>query len=487
MHSMNGVDRRQDEPILIRLTDDNAGLPLHERLYQRIRALILSGTLVQGSKLESSRGLAASLGISRNSVLTALDRLIAGGWLEARKGSGVYVRQGRAPSQTTSFSLSSEAHSRVPFAHGLAAVDAFPAALWDRLQSRRWKRIPAAALQEGEAMGWPGLRQAICAHVGVARGLQCSPDQVMVTTSVSAALDLAARALGLAGAEVWVEDPGCNGFRLCLQNCSVQLAPVRVDDAGIDIEYGKLMAPNARAALVTPACEFPTCVTMSNARREGLLQWAASQNTWILEGDHDWQSVARKRLSRPLAAIDGSRTIYFDSFNSMLFPALRIGYLICPSSLVDRFIAVRMGVDGHSNVPNQMVMADFINGGHLDDHLRRLHALYGERRGTLIQSLDRVLPDHLTIFERDSGTRVVASIRSYSEDEFTSRSAAIGVSVRAMSRYRLLPSASQQAVFGYAAFSKPAIVSAVTNLRRAMPDKRSPPRRTADLSMSEAR
>jgi GntR family transcriptional regulator/MocR family aminotransferase len=171
----------------------------------------------------------------------------------------------------------------------------------------------------------------------------------------------------------------------------------------------------------------------------------------------------------------------------MLFPALRIGFIVCPPSLVDRFIAVRMGLDGHSNGPNQMIMADFINGGHLDDHLRRLSAAYDERRTALVLSLERMLSDHLTVCECNAGTQVIASLHGHDESEFALRSAASGISVRGMGRYRLLPCASQQAVLGYAAFNKSAIVSAVTILRRAIADERSPPQWTADLPMSEAR
>ncbi len=445
--------------LLVSLAEEDGDLPVHERLYRRIRSLIQSGVMMRGARLASSRALADHLGISRNSVLAAVDRLIADGWLEAHRGAGVYI----------SYSGPSVARETIPRPRDAlgSPLDLFPTSLWKQLQSRRWATISSFDLQFGDALGWPALRQAIAAQVGLARGLACSPDQVLVTTSVPAAIDLALRALALTGADVWVEDPSYHASRQALENCGVRMVPIPVDDFGMDVEFARRETPGARAALVTPACQFPTCVSMSNSRRERLLRWAAESEAWILEDDYDWQSGDRKQLPLPLAAREPSRTIYIDSFNPVLFPALRIAFMICPAALIDRFAAVRVGLDQHSNAPNQMILADFIEGGHLDRHLSRLASAYPERRAVLLDCLERELSDVLEPHRRSIGTHAVATLRACGEDEFVSACFSEHIAVEGMQPYRMCKTPRQDVLFGYAGFTVGEIRDAAAAMRRA--------------------
>jgi GntR family transcriptional regulator/MocR family aminotransferase len=451
--------------LLVSLTNEDGELPVHERLYRRIRLLIQSGAIPRGGRLASSRSLARHLGISRNSVLAAVDRLVADGWLESRPGSGVFVSYAGALVGGTA-GIPRRSCGK-PLALGTRPLDLFPAKLWKQLQSRRWDSIPRQALQLGDALGWPPLREAIATHVALFRGLKCNPNEVIVTTSVPAAIDLAVRALELTGADVWVEDPSYHASKRALQNCGVRMIPIPTDAEGLDVGFAEREAPNARAALVTPACQFPTCVSMSNQRRKTLSRWASDKKAWILEDDYDWQSSDQKRLPAPLAASNASRTIYIDSFNSTLFPALRIAYMICPLDVIDRFAAVRLGLDEHSNVPNQLILTDFIEGGHLDHHIKRLAAAYPERREALLECLERELCDVLTVHRRTIGTHVVASLHTQRESEFVSACAAEGVAMEAMGFYRIRSVTQQEILFGYAGFSPKEIQDAVATIRRA--------------------
>ena len=422
----------------VRLAEDGNGQPLHERLYQRLRSLIVTGAIAHGAKVAPSRVLAEALGISRNSVLNALDRLVADGWLEARRGSGVYVsyegvRTGDGPVQKPAARRS----VAIPFQTGVPPLDLFPIELWHRLQSRRWRHMPQAGLEEGESTGLPALRDAIAAHLAAARGFDCSPERILVTTSIPAGIDLAIRALGLAGCTAWIEDPSYIGDKQALHNCGVQLLPLPVDDEGMDVDAGVQLDATARVALVTSVAQFPTGATLSRRRREQLMVWATARNAWIFEDDYGWND-AGANAPRPLAAEGKSNVLYFNSFNHTMFPALRIAYVVLPPELIDRFLSVRRGLDGHPNVPNEMILADFIDGGHLDDHLRRCRESQQERRRVLLDSIAARLSHVLEPERAPHGSQVVCGLRGHHEEDYAALAADAGVALTPMNRLRLI-------------------------------------------------
>jgi GntR family transcriptional regulator/MocR family aminotransferase len=450
----------------VRLADPENGQPLHERLYRRIRTLIVSGTLAHGSRLAPSRLLAEQLGISRNSVLNALDRLIADGWLEARRGSGVYVAyEGARLSESVAPKPPMRRGDAIPFETGVPPLDLFPIETWNRLQTRRWRNMPHAGLVEGETAGQPALRQAIAAHLAATRGFDCSPDQIVVTSSIPAGIDLAARALGLAGTTAWIEDPSYAGTKQSLHNCGVELMPVPVDGEGLDVETAIRRGGDARSVLVNPVAHFPSGVALSRRRREMLLAWAATNNAWILEDDYGWNETGGI-AERPLAASGASNILYFNSFNHTLFPALRIAYIALPPELADRFIAVRSGLDGYTNVPNQMILADFIDNGHLDDHLRRCRDSQGERRAALREAIARCLPDRLVPHPGPGGAHLVCDLAGMDEESFAARAASRGVVVTAMGRLRLV-GGPPQILLGHC-FPPDAIRKAVATLAESV-------------------
>ncbi|HSM96144.1 MAG TPA: PLP-dependent aminotransferase family protein, partial [Rhizomicrobium sp.] len=448
----HAIERRAAAFIHLVDDHDNDVTPLHERLYQRVRNLILSGALSHGARLAPSRSLANMLGISRNSVMTALDRLIADGLLESRQGSGVYVRYAGARNVHVP-KTKTGTDAPPPFRLGVPPVDVFPAAVWSRLQSRRWQRVSPDLLHGDDPAGWEGLREAIATHVAMTRGIDCSADQVVVTSCTAAGIDLVVRALGLSGHDVWMEDPGYGAATQALQNSGVRVVPVPVDKSGIDVEAGLHLAPRARAAFVTPACQFPIAATMSPARRRALVAWVKERNGWILEDDFDWNNSGMNPPPKPLAAVYPSRTIYFNTFNHLLFPTLRIGYIIAPMALVDRFIAVQRGLNGSSNVPNQMVMADFINGGHLDDHIKRLKTCQEERRAALLQALDTQLSDFLVPLTSNAGSHIVCRTRGLPVNQIVGLAQAENISVPPMANYQLAATGDERVLLGYAGYT----------------------------------
>ncbi|HEY5338369.1 MAG TPA: PLP-dependent aminotransferase family protein, partial [Rhizomicrobium sp.] len=387
-------------------------------------------------------------------------------FLESRKGSGVYVAYQGAHSQPPSLSsTASEPDTALPFALGLTSVDVFPMRLWQRLQSRRWKSLSSFSLHEGNPVGWIGLREAIAAHAAMTRGLQCSPDQVIVTNCIPAGIELAARALGLMGKTVWMEDPGYSAVARSLQYAGALCVAVPVDASGIDVEAGRRLAPSAKAAFVTPACQFPANVVMSKATRSALLAWAHETDSWILEDDFAWYSVDPEQALRPLAAMDGARTIYVNSFNHTLFPSLRIGYVIVPEPLIARFVDVQNGMSGSSNIPNQMVLADFINQGHLDEHIKQLKESRQERYAALDHALQTHLAQYLAADEKPSSSHITCSLKQGTVAALLAECQAQNIVVEPMSKYRLNGTPSGQIVLGCHGFTPKVIADAAAKLR----------------------
>lgn len=452
----------------IRLVAGDSKLPLHEQLYRRIRELILSGTLPAGSKLPSSRTLASSIGISRNSILTALERLAADGWIETRRGSGIYTAYRGTLVQDAAISTSSARRPDAPFAVGQTAVDLFPVKVWQKLQTRRWSHPAGAMLQRGDWRGWPDLRVAIAAHAASARGLNCSAEQVIVTTGTRTGLELAIRALDLAGSDIWMEDPGFHRWPLALRYSGVTLVPVPVDEEGLQVDIGEKLAPNARAAHITPACQFPTCVAMSETRRGLLRAWASRTDSWIFEADYGWQSYIGSQPPLPVAASEPQRTVYFGSFNHTLFAGLCIAFLIVPLEQIDRFAAIDAGLDGQASVPNQVVLGDFMNGGHLDEYFRRFKAAITERKAVLLDALDQQGLATLVPHRRDAGLHLVCDLVSKSEDDAIALCRANHIAAAAMHQFRDAPAEQQQLLLGYASFKSEALAAAAHTLGTAL-------------------
>jgi GntR family transcriptional regulator/MocR family aminotransferase len=445
-------------PKFIRLSGQDKTLPLNEQVYRRVRHLILSGAMAAGSRLAPSRALAASLGISRNSVLTALDRLIADGLLESRRSSGVYVCSSPLRIPSPHPESSSAGTEITPFELGWP-TDIFPLDVWKRLQKRNWREISDRILQQGDRLGLPALRRAIADYLAVTRGLECSANQVIVTTSIPSGIDLAIQALGLSGSEAWVEDPCCRASVNALLRSGVRLTPVSVDKEGIDVSAGKQSAPDSRIIFVTPTCQAPSGVTLSAKRRSELLQWTRASSAWVFEDDFNWNGDGITRSVRPHAVFDPVHTIYFNSFNHILFPGLRIAYLVVPTGLVDHFARVR-GTEGEVNTSNQILLTDFIDGGHLNDHQRHLNSCNAERRAAVSRCVQYELTDVLNS-QDTAGGYFICTLNGLSESAVLEATRKAGLVVTGMSSYRSTGTHRDEIILGYSRY-KPAAISAAT-------------------------
>jgi len=470
-----------DTPLTGLTLDPGSGVPLYRQLQDGLRRAVLEGRLAAGARLPSTRVLAEELAVSRNTVIAAFDQLVAEGYLEGVTGSGtrvtatlpdVYLDAGQAPPDAvfqgpglTAVQAEPAAGRGAAFAPGMPALDAFPHDLWRRLGNRVWRGAEPALFGYGEPAGYGPLRRAVAAYLSSARGVRCAAGQVIIVSGSQQALDLTARLLLEPGAAVLFEDPGYMGARGVLTQARAELVPVAVDEQGMDVGAGVSARPDAAMAYVTPSCQYPLGGVLSLERRLELLDWARRSGAWIVEDDYNSEY---RYAGRPLPALQGldetGRVIYMSSFSKVLFPALRLGYLVLPSELVARFRVARKLTDGAAPTLTQATLTEFMAEGHFNAHVRRMRKLYMTRRDTLVAALQNA-PLPLQAAVPDSGMHLVARLPRGRDDRALSAAAlAAGVEVSPLSVHYEKQPARGGLLFGFAGFDAAAIAAGVARL-----------------------
>jgi GntR family transcriptional regulator/MocR family aminotransferase len=471
--------------------------PLHRQIYDGYRDAILEARLRPGQRLPSTRTLAEELQVSRIPVVTAFEQLAAEGYLMARVGAGSFVapgltgpvrsgtgrrppavgRPGRRRAPPCPIPPVAEPWLEVdgPFRLSRPALDQFPAATWSRLVARQARRLTRRDLAYGDPMGLPALREALAEHLGTVRSVRCSAAQIMIVTGSQQALVLVARALLAPGDPVWIEEPGYGGARDALRLAGARPVPVPVDGDGLDVEAGIELSSSARAALVTPSHQYPLGVTLSAARRLQLLDWARRCGAWLVEDDYDSEYRFDTRPLASLHGLDGdARVLYVGTFSKVLFPALRVGYLVVPPDLVPRLRRIRDAMDIFTAPFLQAVLAEFIREGHFARHLRRMRKIYGERRRALETALGRELGGTARVVGERAGMHLTVLLPPGSRDRAVAlRAARLGLSVHPLSSCYTGRAAQPGLVLGYGGLRPAEISEAVRRLRAALrPDAR---------------
>ena len=443
---------RRNSELLFTLGDEKG--PVYRRLYRRMRGLILDGSWPAGARLPSSRALAEELGISRNTALHAIDLLIADGWVRARHGSAVYVASRASAPHVARESGRPAPSPPIPFEMGRHTAEFFPRERWSALQARLWNEADPAMLYGADAGGWPALRQAIAGFAAGARGMAADSDRVIVLSSTQAAIDLVTRVLGQAGDRIWVEDPGYPLAHQLLRANGLAPVPVPVDAEGLRVAEGIAAAPDARFAYVTPACQFPTGRSMSEARRRELLDWARERQAWVIEDDWEWHARFDGEAAPPaLQSIPGGeRVIYVQTFNRTIYPALRLAFLIAPQAIAESLRAAYERTDGGPNVPLQATLARFLDSGLYAAHLRATRAAYAERRVALFAALAD-LPRGFTLRPDRAGLHAVVSTPPGLDDaRIAAELRAAGIACMGIGEFALERSGESGLVLGFAAF-----------------------------------
>ena len=377
------------------LLDRSLAEPAYFQLYRRISAAVLNGTLAEGARLPSARSLASQLGITRGTVEEAYGQLAGEGYIQGRGAAGTFVASVArvtavpAPIVPARVVPASE-RGPLPFQMGLPALDLFPRKLWARLAARQAHGLSSRALEVPDPAGIPALRQAIGRYLAVARGIDVSPEQVIVTAGFQGALGLLARALDVAGRPVWIEEPGYFMARHGLTAAGARLVPGPVDGEGLDVAAGVALAPDARLALVSPSHHPSLGMALSLPRRLQLLDWAAKHEAWIVEDDYDSEFRYVGRPLPPLKSLDrAERVLYAGTFSKTLFPGLRIGYLVAPASLTGRLVETAAMLAPMPAADSQATIAAFLTEGHFGRHIRRMRRHYAQRRAALAHALER--------------------------------------------------------------------------------------------------
>lgn len=483
--------------------DEESDAPFYRQIYESIRRAILIGEILPGRRLPASRFLAEQLGVSRTTVVNTYDQLLAEGYLESKRGSGTFVAE-RLPEQfftapdskrqdnktetpkrhlklsrfgkrvfeeSPTIARNSPKTRAVPFQHGLAAVDEFPFNVWTKLTGKIYRTLPRDDFGYGEPGGFYPLRLSIAAHLKSTRAVNCSPEQVIITTGAQHAFDLIGRVLLDRGVEVLVEDPCFAGAKQAFQSFGAKLVPVPVDKDGFNLSSALKKNLKARLACVTPSHQFPLGVTMSLSRRLKLLEWAERAGAWIVEDDYDSEF---RYVGRPLASLQGldrnGRVLYIGTFSKTIFPALRLGCLVVPRDLIELFAAVRALNGSHSPLIAQATLAEFIHEGHFASHVRRMRRLYEERQEILISEARKNLAGSLDIEKSVSGMHVIGWLNEGVKDTVVAqKAAALGVKTSAVSSYSLTTWQRRGGlVLGYTAIGEKQIKIGIKELARAI-------------------
>jgi GntR family transcriptional regulator/MocR family aminotransferase len=414
----------------------DANTPAYRWLYATLRAEILDGRLRAGARLPATRDLAQQYALSRGTIVSAFEQLKSEGYVEGSIGSGTYVSKvlpdellqvarnanveprarrkqprrmaeyGRRVDLFTAFEIR---RSRA-FRANLPALDLFPTSLWAQLTARRWRRAPANLLLGCDPLGYRPLREAVADYLGASRGVKCAPGQVAIVSGVQEALDLAARLFLNPGDRVCMEDPGYPGAAIAFEAVGAKISAARVDDEGMELREPVLRG--ARLVYVTPGHQFPLGITMSLPRRLELLEWARKSGALILEDDYDSEY---RYSGRPVPAMQGldrnGLVLFAGSFSKVLFPSLRLGYLVIPADLLDKFAAAISVTSRHAPLLEQAVLCDFITEGHFGRHLRRMREVYAERLSVLLESARQRLAGLLEISNIEAGLQTVGWLK----------------------------------------------------------------------------
>ena len=497
--------RRRRSIIAFEMVRLDRGLtePLYQQLYRQIRDELVSGSFsCSSSRLPSSRALAADLGIARLTVKLAFSKLQAEGYLESRNRSGTFVADSLpeiflSPAKPNAEPLKqrparlSERVRNIPdkrvgkqfdfgiagapgvsFVPALAALDEFPMEIWERLRAQVLAQKGAHLLQYASSHGDPDLRKAIAAYLCDFRGAHCHPDQIVITAGTQQAMMISAMALVNRGEVAWIEDPGFYQARRAFGFAGAAVVPRPVDREGIVIgRPSKRRSP--KIIYVTPSHQFPLGMTMTLARRTALIDFARTRDAYIFEDDHN----SEFRFTGPplpcLQGLDNSgRVIYAGTMSKILYPSLRLGYLLVPEQLVDSMIKIRAVMDQHSSAIDQATLARFLSEGFFLSHIKRMRKLYSDRREFFSEQFNKFLSEHFILQIPEAGLHFVAWLRRKEDLPWIMRVCAeIGIRPTPLSSCFMKAELDPALTFGFAAWTRAQIREGLAKFASALKRK----------------
>ncbi|HEY9780441.1 MAG TPA: PLP-dependent aminotransferase family protein [Leptolyngbyaceae cyanobacterium] len=477
--------------------DNNTAIPLHQQLYEELRRAILSGRLLPRQRIPSTRSLAKSLGISRTTVTSCYEQLLSEGYLETIVGSGTYVcaqlpddllhstpvesvQKTVSPIQLSKYaarladmdtSLMSEPDLQISFRYGRPAFDHFPMQIWRKLLSRHCRENSTWLDYATDALGYKPLREAIARYLSRSRAVQCEPEQVIITNGTQQALYLIMRLLIELGDAIALEDPGYLSARRIFLSQGAKLLPIRVDESGLVVkDLAKYANESIKLVYVTPSHQFPTGSILSLPRRLELLAWAQQNSAMIIEDDYDSEY---RYGDRPIPALQGlaqtDLVLYIGTFSKVLFPSLRIGYLVLPQSFISLFARAKWLSDRSLPSLEQQVLTDFIEQGHIDRHIRKMRSLYDLRRQALVQALKTNFGEKAKILGEKAGLHLMVRLQTHLTDkEIIQRAARVGVGMMSAQPSYLNANCAGEFIFGYSELRQEQIQQGISRLAQVL-------------------
>jgi GntR family transcriptional regulator / MocR family aminotransferase len=477
--------KKADAAIAAVSLDRTLAATLQIQFAEQLRRMILLGRILPGARLPSSRELAAELGVSRATIVAAIDQLKSEGYVDGRQGSGCYVSPS-LPEQAlqikpsiTSYRMQSASRCKLqstkaprPFQLGATDASLFPYDIWARLLYRIWRRPQAELVVLPDPFGWPALRQAIAEHLRDWRGISCCAAQVIITSGAADATELIARSVFKSGDKIFVEEPGFPTVRHALSNAGLFPLPVPVDEEGFNVEPA-ISKHRARGAFVTPSRQFPLGATLPLARRLELLDWAQSTGSYVVEDDFDSEYRYEGSPLPALMSLDRNAVaIYVGSFSKVLSPTLRLGFLVVPERLLKSFHQYICLRGATASLVCQPVLAEFMSAGFYATHIRRARRCYSRRKSALLQASDQ-LRGLLKIAPTSAGMHLVAELspalsKRMTDVEAARRAERVGVNTPALSNYYAGTPNRRALLLGFAGFPEDVSLAAINRLGAAL-------------------
>ncbi|WOD39823.1 PLP-dependent aminotransferase family protein [Nodosilinea sp. E11] len=474
------------------LLDPQSSVPCYQQIYAALRQKILTGQLAPRQRLPSTRALAQSLGVARSTVTQSYDQLLSEGYLQTVVGSGTYVgdqlpetllhahstkpvhAESPPPLVLSAYGQrlaelvagpSPEPSTPISFRYGRPALDQMPLGIWRQLLSRHCRRADWLDYAT-DPMGYGPLREAIATYLAQARAVQCHPDQILITNGTQQAISLATQLLVSPGDTVALEEPSYLSARRIFASQGANLHPIAVDGEGLDVDTLARLTDSIRLVYVTPSHQFPTGAVLSLPRRLALLAWAQRQGALLLEDDYDSEY---RYGGRPIPALQGlgsgQSVLYLGTFSKVLFPALRIGYMVLPLELVKLFSRAKWLADRQVPTLEQAVLADFIAEGHLERHIRRMRSLYDQRRQTMVTALQTHFGPRATILGDKAGLHMMVRFQTTLPDaELIARAEQVGIGLISAAPQYLGKSPGHEFIFSFTELNEGAIANGIARL-----------------------
>jgi GntR family transcriptional regulator/MocR family aminotransferase len=477
----------------------SSGVPLYKQLETGLRKLILSGTLRARQKLPSTRELAGEIGISRITIKSVYEQLVAEGYVQATSGSGTFVADGleievspqvgRLPDEVPrKINLTDRARSisstnasvrqgkTEPFRPGVPALDLFPIKPWNKYL-REATNTSYRDLSYGSVKGNADLRSSIASYLSDARGMQADSEQIVITSGAQQAFVLIAFSLLTRGDTVWYENPGHIAGRDIMQVMGANVAPVPIDAEGIDLEFAIKNYPSPKLIFTTPSHQQPLGTTMSLARRLSLLSYAQENDAWIIEDDYDSEFRYRGRPLPALSALDSERRVlYVGTFSKSMFAAIRLGYIVVPPEMVDAIGKTKILLGQNSSPLVEQALSRFMDDGRFVEHIRRMRRVYRERRDLLFDCLSSMCAESLTPQPTDAGMHMLAWLNGGVSDLTAHRALLdVGIESLPLSVYSVYPIERSALVLGFSNVREerlPGLVGRMSNTLRSLSDLR---------------